>query len=122
MTKKRQHRILATALSYGLHRTCRELHHTKAERQTGCTGHCLAELRYQKDMSDAYKLIIELAGTSIYEDDPDTEAIRTNEKLTKQLNSCKAELSGLRIRCEEEYTKGYQTGLDHASWSDQVRD
>lgn len=73
-------------------------------------------------MSDAYKLIIELAGTSIYEDDPDTELTRTNEKLTKQLTACKAELSDLRIRCEDEYTKGYQTGLDHASWSDQVAD
>jgi len=39
--------------------------------------------------------------------------------LIEQLN---IELTNLKARCEEEYTNGYQTGLDHAAWSGQIGD
>jgi hypothetical protein len=58
MTKK-QHKTLIVGLSYGLSRTCRNLHHSKSE-QHDYTQRCPAEARHQLEMDAAYKALKEL--------------------------------------------------------------
>ena len=59
MTKE-QHKTLAIGLSYGMHKTCKDLHHSKSERHE-YTQKCPAEARHQLEMDAAYKALQILA-------------------------------------------------------------
>ena len=58
MTKK-QHKALTVALSYALHKSCKDLHHSKSERHNW-NQLCKAERRYFLEMQSAYNVLKEL--------------------------------------------------------------
>ena len=58
MTKK-QHKALAVGLSYALHKSCKDLHHSKSERHNW-NQLCKAERRYFLEMQSAYNALKEL--------------------------------------------------------------
>lgn len=58
MTKK-QRKALTVALSYALHKSCKDLHHSKSERHNW-NQLCKAERRYFLEMQSAYNALKEL--------------------------------------------------------------
>lgn len=66
MTKK-QHRALIIGLSYGLNKTCKDLHHSKSERHD-YTQRCPAEARYELEMKAAYDALLSNKNKTQYDD------------------------------------------------------
>ena len=58
MTKE-QHKALAIGLSYGMHKTCKDLHHSKSE-QHDYTESCKAEARHFVEIKAAYDALKQL--------------------------------------------------------------
>ena len=58
MTKK-QHKALTVALSYALHKSCKDLHHRKSERHNW-NQLCRAERRYFLEIQSAFNVLKEL--------------------------------------------------------------
>ena len=56
---KNQHKALAVALSYALHKSCKDLHHSKSERHN-YNQLCKAERRYFLEIQSAYNVLKEL--------------------------------------------------------------